>query len=831
MHSACINTAAKVTKVKQRRNRVSLVCFNCKEKKIKCNRESPCSSCIKAFTTATCTYTYFKNPKDNKFTIESIDEKKTPKLINLLNNEDSRSLVQPANTLVSSPEGTPLPLKFISSNSILYHKFNFNPEYIIFRKPSRTQVRPSAFAVYFNQNNIFSRNIILSFKTLLNNERKIWKAKNFNKSYQLIDINTSNSDTEAEMSKLNKLIEDAICNNYYSILERLTYFQNDLNKVLFNSYIPMGVVQLIFQHYFIMKSDSVIFRRPEKKFEYSFIALITSLVELTNIFTKHDKIEFNFPLTLKDNKFNDITVILINASNYRRKASVFNIYTLLNLRLTLMVYGDAQSNGIAGQNSYPIFQTVVHMCSELGINLDQNKVKFLDKLGMEGLNDKSAILLFSKEISANSYKLLWNYILTLDCYYSNNLCSPPLIDERYSHGYYPSLTSTYNHIDKFIKLTKELSLVILGSKPISLNDLFKNVQKIEDLFSKLGFFNDYLLFEKSEDHWQLIKLKFVLLKLLLTLVLHIRAVLSKENLETFFPKELLDDSSNKKAITLLKDDLTTKSKIIYFIGLTAILSLSQSNLSNKFLLYNREVFSNWLGIKSMLFMDIIASDDHEKRKLNKSVNNFCTDNKEKFELPPVPQFNIQDLENALINFTSEKNSATLSFVNEASQPCPLASFLTNVYESTIAIPILVTDYKFFVMTKIFLINIYFLYCYIKSNENKFEISANFHKLSDLSKTIFTKYLQEGTFSHIKTDQVMNDIEHAARKENDINSSLHQSPIRLKTNDDIAQESFNNLLTSINYDDLVLNFFEDNNLNDIYNDINQYFNPIEQMINN
>jgi hypothetical protein len=54
--------------------------------------------------------------------------------------------------------------------------------------------------------------------------------------------------TEMERSKLNSMIESAICNNYYAILERLNYFQNKLNHILFNSYIPMGVVHLIFQH-------------------------------------------------------------------------------------------------------------------------------------------------------------------------------------------------------------------------------------------------------------------------------------------------------------------------------------------------------------------------------------------------------------------------------------------------------------------------------------------------------------------------------------------------------------------------------------------------------
>jgi hypothetical protein len=109
--------------------------------------------------------------------------------------------------------------------------------------------------------------------------------------------------------------------------------------------------------------------------------------------------------------------MLLNFSNYRRKPSIFNLYTLLNLRLSLMVYGDTQSDGVAGQNSYPIFESVVGLCKELGICYDQNKVTYFERSPSVFSDGKYDELLFSKEVFSNSIKLLWNYVLTLDSYY------------------------------------------------------------------------------------------------------------------------------------------------------------------------------------------------------------------------------------------------------------------------------------------------------------------------------------------------------------------------------------------------------------------------------
>jgi hypothetical protein len=279
--------------------------------------------------------------------------------------------------------------------------------------------------------------------------------------------------------------------------------------------------------------------------------------------------------------------------------------------------------------------------------------------------------------------------------------------------------------EKFIKTIKELSIFFLGLELVNLIEIIESIQKVNVLISGLVSFKDLSTLEKDENNWDLVKLKFELLKFLLSLYLHLLAIISESNLSSIFPAEFLEDSNFMEILINLRKECTIKSKIIYFIGLTTILNMSQLKLSNRFLLYNREAFSTWLEVGSMIFMDIVISEDVEAKKFKQPITKKLINRQKPFKLPIVLEFNIKELETALFTHHTLKQSTILKMVNDVSSPDSLASFLTNVYENTIEIPILLTDYKFFVMTKLFLICIYFLYSYIKANcETNFVISEN-----------------------------------------------------------------------------------------------------------
>ncbi|GME79088.1 unnamed protein product [Ambrosiozyma monospora] len=82
------NSIKKVANVKgnviRKRNKPSLVCANCRRKKIKCDKQTPCHNCVKAGTTDTCTYSVrvIRNPFNNK-------QEKMIVPLNLVNGENS----------------------------------------------------------------------------------------------------------------------------------------------------------------------------------------------------------------------------------------------------------------------------------------------------------------------------------------------------------------------------------------------------------------------------------------------------------------------------------------------------------------------------------------------------------------------------------------------------------------------------------------------------------------------------------------------------------------------------------------------------------------------
>lgn len=414
-----------VQKPKQNRKKKSLVCTNCRRRKIKCDKKKPCSNCIRLSLINSCTFNdgidtiKDQNHKENDF------EKKNFENITGLGN---------------------------SKFSILDAKFKLSKNYIIFQKPSNTQIRPFIFSCY-SDNHVLSYKSISPFKKLLNKELRLWKSTNFNKRQtQPIDLIYDYNET-IDSVYLNTIIENNLSTNYHAILERLNYFQEQLNNILFQDCIPMSVVQLIFQYYFTLKPTGVVFNYPNKKYEYAMIALIVSIVELSNIFAKNDNFTFNFSLR-ENSSFNGLAIMLLNYSNFQRKRSLFSVYTLIILRLTLMIYGDAQSSGVNMQNCRPLFRSAVGICMDMGIHLNQNEVKYTDSTAEHDHVDNVS---FVKEISIEQIKRLWNYLLLLDCIYFVNVSAPPHIDNRYCHGYYSEVNTANKLIENFVDVVNDVS--------------------------------------------------------------------------------------------------------------------------------------------------------------------------------------------------------------------------------------------------------------------------------------------------------------------------------------------------------------------------------------
>lgn len=853
---------SEITKSKKHRFRASVVCSACKKKKIKCDRKKPCSNCIKASSINSCNYHYqvkkidgtliqIIEDTDNDLN-KNINQKKSgdneikDNENNQRNNLTENNTKFPFSSLVPGLPASPLPSATNSNNnysfdrnannknecqknSILDVDFDLNTSYLILRKPSRTVLCMDVFNNLYSHDNFFSFKFMLSFKKMFNKGRKIWKDKNFKKKLQLAELcYYNNNDPTFEDNGLNLLVEKLVCNNYYAILERLGYFQKDLNKILFNSYIPMGVVQLIFHNYFIMKREGIVFKRPNKNFEYCFIALITSLVELTNVFTKYDPSIFNFPLPDQNDEFNQLSVLLLNASNYRRKCSIFAVYTLLNLRLSLMVYGDAQSAGILLQNTYPLFQSAVNISVEMGLNVDQNKVTYLTHESFGNLNTE---LDFAKEIPIDLLKRLWNQLLILDASYYTAFSAIPYIDDRFSHGFY-SIPGTSNEIYiSYINVVKDVALTFSGKKTCTLRELFESTNKITRVLSRMESFANFQSVEKNEEKWELFLLKFKLLRLLSIQLFHIYSLLNKTSLIEKLSKEILDDTKNQEVLKLLINECSLKCRLIYFIILNTMLKISKSSLSYKFLHYNREIFSCWIGFQGGFFVDLIINKDIEDQKAKAGVysnSNFTVDF-EKATLPNAPIFDTKKLEETLYNFDVSKHAKTLQFIEAATTPGSIVSLMSLVYESILDIPILYSDYKFFTITKICVVTIYFLQCYIKVHCENFLANEHFLKLKDLTNKIVSKHFSTGKVTHlVPPEQILTEIDENITNNKNEKVSLLNSPqiaplVTESSNPNSNASLWNfNIISQSKIENFTSSIFDDEAMISLFNDIDELF---------
>lgn len=794
-------------KPRRKRKRASLVCSNCKERKIKCDRKKPCSNCIKASIADSCVYT----PNAGRLT--STGDKETPEVYK---ETDSIPCNLPPPICQSNVQQV---ISKNVENSILNKNIDIPRKIIIVRKPSNTQLRSSIFSCY-SKNHILSSKFLFSFKHLLNKERDLWKSmKNKESKFQLSPLClTEGSDNDR--NKLVAKVSMLICSNYQAVLERLHYFQTKLNNILFESCIPMGTVQLIFLHYFTLKPTGAEFNVPNKAFEYSAIALIASIVELCNIFSKHDDINFNFPLPQQDNKFNELAVLLLNSSNIQRKRSIFSVYTLLVLRLSLMVYGDAQSSGINMQNSHPLFRTAVGISMDMGVHKDQDKVIYLHNIE----NDYYKKVCFAKEISVEQIKRLWNHLLLLDSIYFIDASIAPIIDDRFCHGYYRDIYGASTAVENFVNMIPRAACDFIGNSSTSLNALLSSVHQLTRFLHELPPVENFVSIEKNEEQWQLFVLKFKVLKLLFLYEFHINAVLDVENLTLNFSDFDLEKYDNKTLIETLTMECSLKCKLIYIIVLNTISKMSTASLGDKFIFYNKDIFSFWIGINTLAFIDLIVV----KKPFAKSKQNYYYATKETtLDLSAVPNFDKLKLEEVLCDFSGAKGSTNLLEFERNCGIEVIVSFLIHVYENILHVKALFSDYNFFVMNKCLFFSTYLMLSYINSDDDS---NNNFDKIKNLAQSLISKFSQYNRLTLLIPSEHLTkttkNIKARTGVINSVDTQIIDSPTSTTSlpTVNLQTDSLSSVVNSESqFDDLFYSIFNDESITSLFKEMNDFFN--------
>ncbi|GAV27201.1 hypothetical protein PMKS-000665 [Pichia membranifaciens] len=478
-----------------------------------------------------------------------------------------------------------------------------------------------------------------------------------------------------------------------------------------------------------------------------------------------------------------------------------------------------------------MFQTAVNMCIEMGIGMNLDKVVYMDQCSTIGSSDVNGAI-FAKEIPVESLKTLWNYLLVLDASYFVCMSAPPYIDDRYNHGYYMLPNPESECFSAFVTTARELSFLFLSEKKSTLRELLDALSKLTKLISTLDSQDDFRRVEQNEDKWKFFYLKFQLLNLLSTLLYQVNRILHNSTLIMEFSQEILNEPRNQQIIEGLKNECAIKIKLLFFVVMNTISAISHGSFNYRFWLYNKEVFSSWIGLQSLFFIDLIVTEESETAKCSKGSTPLApvfTSN----SIPSTPpRFGNKELENALLDFNPSKNHKFLNSVTVASQPIQVVSFIVGIYESLIQIPMLVSDYTFFVKTKLFLIGIYFLCSYIKHHsENGLEIHQYIDKLKALMKNIPSRQLQKETPTEVvTTHQIlgMNLDKNDLHKETGPamrNSNQLGSPTKNKSTlsgDQLSNNLNNNTIPSSQYDNIAASVFGDEGLASVFKDIDEFF---------
>ncbi|VEU22207.1 DEKNAAC103215 [Brettanomyces naardenensis] len=439
-----------VPRPRKRRNRKSIVCVQCKRRKIRCDRKQPCAHCGKIGLK--CEYKAEPPSKVGQ------TQKRTPAhdiplgSYGLSGNPVSVEM-DTIKASALSPLDTKLELRRIKSS-------------ITLTKPSRTTILGPSSRCWLLYSMPDLRSLLSGFSGTISREKHLWKS--MHKSNSHLEELGGPSDEGVAIAA----VSNVICPNYYAFQERLLYFENSLNSLLLSGLIPMDMVRSLFLAYFEVREGSLVvrFRKPEKAYCYADISLITAVIYVTVIFTQNSQTQFNYQLTATADDLSSLAMTLLNVSHFRRKKTHQALLSLIVLGSGLFVYDN--SEGMNEQlGTYPMFQLCLDLCYQMGLYAEP------DTTNVVVLKDRQTVK--ARELSCLEIRQLWSYMQTEDAFYSLKMGTPLLINYDFCAGFHRNSDRFFERKkEQGVVLMRELSVLANAPKPVSIRDILNMVHKV-----------------------------------------------------------------------------------------------------------------------------------------------------------------------------------------------------------------------------------------------------------------------------------------------------------------------------------------------------------------
>ncbi|GMM31269.1 hypothetical protein DAMA08_040140 [Martiniozyma asiatica (nom. inval.)] len=462
--------------------RPKTTCLTCRKRKVKCDRQRPCSSCKSSRVGHKCVYssddknqTYFNN-LNNQIQLSLDDEQQQIKRAKIGNT------FQENNILASDRV-----LAFLNEKSSDYKKTMINKRTNSNGTTFSTFYGPLSMEAIFNSNKIAHQFTELS-KSFILMERTA-TTENFPSTSKPIDILQAKYTEE----KIIELVESTILPFCEAFEERLSYFEKELQDFFYES-VPMKVLQEKFKKWFVLSKVHVkrsdeepaikilkdngfnlgastkeryVFHPPELSSEYAILSLITSVVRQVMIFTEHLPGQFQNDLVYNQKQFQMLTLATLSYSEYRSKPSFYSLLSLMMIRNNLFFLDMSTTIDQTENQAYLFLQIILNVALNIGIHVQ------CDIFVEDGIPESAVIK-------------IWNFLQLMDAIYGIIFSKPPIINYNYC------MPNIDPEMENLIGILRSVAGTFVSKIPISINDMIQKVDELSAYSRKLPNFNSLI---------------------------------------------------------------------------------------------------------------------------------------------------------------------------------------------------------------------------------------------------------------------------------------------------------------------------------------------------
>lgn len=490
----------------KKRNRLTVVCSNCKRRKSKCDRKQPCSNCVRLGDQDTCCYISLHPGEAGAEEISKVQKKTVRASIN--KDQVNRVSGIPGNLNEDAPVGEPLELiNVIPGGFLVSVKRSAATEYSLFTDVSMEHRDPYLkclitfrhIAIGMTVKNLKKNNVNLNFNPSL--------PQSFT-PLSIFDADGDPLSSEGAFRQL-QLIHKSLFDKFgsYRKYDALKYdddesfvAQNLPSRILFfNEILPHFVAHVfslipIFDMRILTYEINSFYDTWEgrgklsiKDFDhvvYSMVLLITKICQLSMNLSKLSA-KIQFPLRdLNTSKYVSIVNHFLFKMKSLRKCTLLQLQCLILLRFYYWC-GPEDGDGAEHQHSRILLGTVIASCKEMGINWNAllSPDDYFFELHEQSRPDPS---IMTPEDYKRIYKAIWSYVLFWDrkmCFINGQEC---LITKSFHYVCTSENATWYEKIAALDYIFKNIS-DLLNDAPtrVDIKLLYRELAKARNLFFKL----------------------------------------------------------------------------------------------------------------------------------------------------------------------------------------------------------------------------------------------------------------------------------------------------------------------------------------------------------